>query len=601
MFDRRLMRELKIMKAFWMKVTATAIVVVTLTILQGQKLASFIDALIIKKNHIQDLWNTVLLLALIILAKNTSGFIYEYMNRTVAISIKENLRQRVSDSIIKRGPIRLKDEAAGALTGVVQSGIDQLEPYYSEFIPQLVSVMVSTVLVLITVMSVDWISGIIMLVTVPFIPVFMILIGKMATNVNQQQWKKLQQMNGHFLDVLRGLPTLRLFGRIKRQAQIVAEVNEAFRETTMKVLRISFLSALVLELVATISTAMVSVSLGVRLIYGRMDFYSAFFVLLMAPEYYQPIRQLGAKFHAAMGSRAAADSVYEYLDVESQKPQGQYEQAQTGQGQNEQAQEAQEQIELSRYHSQEENMAMRSLLSVRNLSYSYDGYQDAISNVSMELLKGKKTALVGPSGSGKSTIVGILLGFIKDYEGEVRINAGSKKALNDEHLMEYFAYVPQNPKLFKGSLRDNLTLGNESINDAMLRETLEKIGLSQWSMQLTQGLDTYIGEGGINVSGGQTQLIAIGRALLKQSAVFILDEPTSAMDVTTEERINRILDEELKHRTVLVIAHRVPTIQSADVIYYLEQGVILEHGSREEMMNNKGPFYRSLPQIGGGV
>lgn len=595
MFDRRLMRELKFMKAFWMKVTAAAIVVVTLTILQGQKLASLIDALIIQKINIRQLLPLVVFLAAVIIAKSISGFVYEYMNRRVAILIKENLRRRVADHIIDLGPVRLKDEASGALSGVVQTGIDQLEPYFSEFVPQLVMVMVSTVMVLVTVMSVDWISGVIMLVTVPFIPVFMILIGKMATNVNQQQWKKLQQMNGHFLDVLRGLPTLRLFGRIKRQAQIVAQVNEAFRDTTMKVLRVSFLSALVLELVATISTALVSVSLGIRLLYDRIDFYSAFFVLLMTPEYYQPIRQLGAKFHAAMGSRAAADGVYAYLNIEGVKSEdGSF-------GASNLTSSNVESSNVSSSHLTVCDLESFDALSIANLSFSYDPQSLALNTLSMRIEKGMKVALVGPSGSGKSTFVGILLGFINEYEGTIMLGETSKQAMDLEVWNQYFAYVPQNPKLFKGSLRENLSLSSTEVNDDALMTMLHKIGLSEWFYSLPKGLETYIGEGGINLSGGQTQLIAIGRALLKGAPIFIMDEPTSAMDVQTEENINRVLDVELKEKTVIVIAHRLSTIARADRVFYLESGVILESGSHRELLERKGAFYHSMPQWGGGL
>ncbi|MBC7960114.1 MAG: thiol reductant ABC exporter subunit CydD, partial [Vallitaleaceae bacterium] len=251
MFDRRLFGELKTMRAFWFKVTATAIVVVTLTILQGQKLSWLINAIIIEKKDVPSLGGVFLFLALIMLAKAVISFALERYNRFCGIKIKENIRKRLTARFIELGPIHLKSEKAGSLASITHEGVDNLEPYYSEFIPQLVLVMASTPLVLIVVLATDWISGLIMLFTLPFIPVFMILIGKTASYVNKKQWKTLQQMSGHFLDVIRGLSTLRLFNRLKKQAEIVKEVNEAFRGNTMKVLRISFLSALVLELVAT--------------------------------------------------------------------------------------------------------------------------------------------------------------------------------------------------------------------------------------------------------------------------------------------------------------------------------------------------------------
>jgi len=579
MFDRRLMKELNIMKAFWMKVAVTACVIVTLSILQGQKLAWIIDALIIKKVSIVEQIGVVAFLIVVILLKNMSSFAYEQYNRLCGIRIKERLRERLVNQILQQGPIKLKDEASGSLSSVVQTGVDQLEPYYSEFIPQIVMVMASTPLVFLTVMWVDWISGLILLVTVPFIPIFMVLIGKMATNVNQEQWKKLQQMNGHFLDVLRGLPTLRLFGRVKRQAEIVAQVNETFRESTLKVLRISFLSALVLELVATLSTAVVSVSLGIRLIYGQMDFYSAFFILLMAPEYYQPIRQLGAKFHAAMGSRAAADTVFGYLNVEDNLA----ECTETAEAPN--TVEALEQISIA----------------IESLSFGYDSHTQALNKVNMIIPYRKKVALVGPSGGGKSTLVAILLGFIQDYTGTIYVNEHPKESFDESSWSHLFAYVPQNPKLFKASLWENLVFANPQVESADVHAIVEKLGLTKWVNQLPKGYETYIGEGGIALSGGQTQLIAIGRALLKNAPVLLMDEPTSALDSQTEERIRYVLDEELNDKSVMIIAHRIPTIRSADCIYYLDQGNVVEQGTHAHLTSQQGPYYESIKTWGGDV
>lgn len=573
MFDRRLIRELKRIKGFWIKVAVAAIAVVTLTIFQGQKLAWIIDGIIIKKVGITNILGVVAFLAFIILAKNISAFLYEYYHRLCAIKIKEHLRDRLVKDILLMGPVKLRDKSSGALSSVVQTGIDQLEPYFSEFIPQLVMVMASTVLVLASVMWVDWISGVIMLVTVPFIPVFMILIGKMATNVNQQQWKKLQQMNGHFLDVLRGLPTLRLFGRLKRQAEIVKEVNEAFRGTTMKVLRIAFLSALVLELVATISTALVAVSLGIRLIYGRMDFYNAFFVLLMVPEYYQPIRQLGAKFHAAIGSRAAADEVYQYLNNRD---------------------EARHKEGSSGNVMTNEEMPSQVEVAIQNLCYTYDNGHQVLNDVTIHIPWGKKIALVGPSGGGKSTLTAILLGFVHGHTGNIRINNHLRDDFSTDAWRRYFAYVPQNPKLFKGSLLDNLIMANPEAAMDDVEEVVEKVGMKNWVTGLPEGYNTYIGEGGIALSGGQAQLVVIARALLKKAPILIMDEPTSALDSETEARINHVLNEAFKGKSVFIIAHRMPTIMNSDRIYYLENGKIIEVGNHEELTRLGGHYYKNM-------
>lgn len=567
MFDKRLFRELKSINAFWLKVTAVAITVVTLTIFQGYKIAELINTIIMDKQSVGSMVNGFVLLAGIMLLRAGAGFIYEHYNRACGIRIKARMRKELVERYIEMGPIMLKNQKAGALVGVAGEGIDSLEPYYSEFVPQLMMATVSTPLVLLVVMQRDWISGVIMLVTVPLIPIFMILIGKMSESVNKKQWKALQFMNGYFLDILRGLTTLRYFGRLRKQGEMIGKINEAFRETTMSVLRISFRSALVLELVATLSTAVIAVSLGLRLIYGHMNFFDAFFILLMAPEFYQPIRQLGGKFHAAMGARSAADSVYTYLARDEKR-------------------------------SDEGKVAFikpdQMNLEIRNLSFTYAGRQEVLHDLNLDIPTGKKIAFVGPSGGGKSTLIAIIMGFMDDYEGSLTINGKSVRDYPKDQWSKAYAYVPQSPKLFKTSLWENLTMARPEVTPLEVEEVIKKLGLDQLIQQLPEGYDTLIGEGGVAVSGGQAQMISIARALIKGAALVIMDEPTSALDTHTELRINDLLEGVLKDKTVIMIAHRIPTIMKSDLIYFLQQGRVIEKGNHKSLLENKGEYYKSI-------
>lgn len=392
-----------------------------------------------------------------------------------------------------------------------------------------------------------------MLFTAPLIPVFMMLIGKIADYVNKKQWKTLQQMNGHFLDVLRGMSTLRMFGWTKRQAEIVRNVNEAFRENTMSVLKVSFLSALVLELIATLSTALIAVSLGIRLLYGQMSFENAFFVLLMAPEYYQPIRQLGAKFHAAIGGKTAANSLYGYMKTATQE-------------------ETSAKIHEAIDRQSPAPISLEASMDIRfeKVSFGYDEQSPVLKNFELKLSPGSITALVGPSGSGKSTVVALLMKLIEPDDGQIYVQGQRLSQLKRDEWSKHYAYVPQNPKLFKGTLMENLSLGNEAITGSEALEMLEEVGLSQVVSAWPLGLSTQLGEGQKLVSGGQKQLIALARALLKKAPLLILDEPTSALDPDTEARITAFLRKKQPEQAIVVIAHRQKTIQLADVICRLE-------------------------------
>ena len=566
MFDKRLFKELKIIKLYWVKVTVTNFVAVTLTILQAFFLSSIINDIFINKKDIGSITKSVLILILIVVLRAVIGFGLELYNRRTSIKIKANLRNNLINAFIKKGPIRLKNDKPGEIITLVQDGVEGMDGYFSEFIPQMILASICVPVIFIVAVSKDWISGLIMIVTIPLIPIFMMLIGMMADKLNKKQWKALQSMGGHFLDVLRGLPTLKLFGRSKRQAEIVGQISEDYRKATLEVLKVAFLSALVLELVATLSTALISVSLGVRLLYSMINFKTAFFVLLLTPDYYQSMRSLGAKFHSAMSSISIADEVYLNLSEKSYEPS----------------------ITTNKIISKDVE------ISIDNLGFEYTEGQPVLKNLTMEIPFGKKTSLVGKSGSGKSTIISLIMGFIEGYSGNLKINNIELKEISKENWVNNFAYVPQNPKIFKASVLENLAISRPTASNEEIMKIAKITGVDYFVEKLPKGYDSIIGEGGISLSGGESQLISIARACLKDVKFVLLDEPTSALDPETERKINAALEILVTGKTTLTIAHRIPTIINSDKIYVIEDGSIVEQGTHEELIKLENNYYNLL-------
>lgn len=571
MFDKRLFQELKIIKLYWVKVTTANFAAVTLTIFQAIFLSSIINEIFINKKAIGSLTTSIIALIFIIVLRTLTGFGLELYNRQSSIKIKTNLRNKLINVFIKKGPILLKAEKSGEIVTLVQDGVEGMEGYFSEFIPQIILASVWVPIIFIVVVSKDWISGLIMIFTVPLIPIFMMLIGMLADKLNKKQWKALQAMGGHFLDVLRGLPTLKLFGRSKKQAKIVEQISEDYRRATVEVLKVAFLSALVLEFIATLSTALISVSLGIRLLYSMISFRTAFFILLLIPDYYQSVRLLGAKFHSAMSSISIADEVYLNLSGEVINP-----------------------LKIA-----DKSVSKDVTISISNLEFAYNQGPVVLKNFSMEIPFGKRISLVGDSGSGKSTIISLIMGFIEGYSGSLKVNDVELSEISKESWVNKFAYVPQNPKIFKASVLENLSMARPSSSYEEIINMAKITGVDSFVNKLPEGYNSIVGEGGISLSGGEAQLVSIARACLKDVKFVLLDEPTSALDPETERRVNAALEILVSGKTTLTIAHRIPTIINSDKIYVIEGGSIVEEGTHEELIKLKNNYYNLLNVWGG--
>jgi ATP-binding cassette subfamily C protein CydD len=532
---------------------------------QARFLSRVIGQVFLKGATLSDVSPLLAALLGLALARAALSWASEVTANRVAGRVKTDLRQRLTTHLLDLGPAYTQGERSGELTNTAVEGIEALDAYFSQYLPQLALAALVPLTLLVFVFQLDLLSGVVLLLTAPIIPVFMILIGNLADGLTQRQWTSLSRMSAHFLDVLQGLTTLKLLGRSRDQIQTIARISDRFRQTTLGVLRVAFLSALVMEMVATLSTAVVAVEIGLRLLYGRMAFEGALFILILAPDFYLPLRLLGTRFHAGMSGIAAARRIFEVLDtpaVPVSPPQA-------------------EEIKAEGVH-------------FTDVHYAYeDGQRPALRGASFDIPYGQKVALVGPSGAGKSTVTHLLLRFIEPDRGSITAGGIALGKLPVTEWRAKVAWVPQNPYLFHTSVAQNIRLARpEASLDAVIWAA-RQAHAHGFIQELSQGYDTLIGERGARLSGGQAQRIALARAFLKDAPLLIFDEATSNLDPEHEARLQDSLERLMKNRTVLMIAHRLSAVYRADHILVMDRGQVVEQGAHADLLE-KGGLYRRL-------
>jgi ATP-binding cassette subfamily C protein CydD len=572
----RLFREARTSGWLFSLAVLTAFLAGGLVIYQSHTLSWVIAGVFLGGETLSQVRPLLLVILFVVLGRAILTFVNEGLAGSLAVRLKTKLRRQLLEKIDRLGPEYLKNESTAELTTTALLGIDALDAYFSQYLPQVLIAAALPITILVVVFPLDLLTGAVFLLTAPLIPLFMVLIGKAVESLTGKQWKALTRLGNYFLDTLQGIATLKLLGRSKERVSAFGQVSDRYRETTLNVLRVTFLTALALELVATLSTAVVAVEIGLRLLYARIEFQQAFFILLIAPEFYLPLRNLSARYHAGMSGVTAAEKVFQVLDApETSRNSIQIKQTLT------------------------EHLDEEFRISLRHLSHSYAGEREnVLRDISLEIVKGRRYALVGKSGAGKSTLARVLLRFIEPGAGQILLNGVDIRSWPLEEWRSCVGWLPQSPHIFNDSLWFNLTLGEMRFSNAEFERAIITAGLSDFVQGLPDGLETQLLEGGSRLSGGELQRVALARVYLRDPQLLILDEPTRHLNPAWQQSLEGALTRLTAGRTCITIAHRVSSVLNADEVIFLQSGCLIARGSHTELLENS-QSYRALMQGGG--
>ncbi|WP_328956080.1 thiol reductant ABC exporter subunit CydD [Kitasatospora purpeofusca] len=507
-----------------------------------------------------------------------------------AAATKRDLRDRLTAHLRDTGPRRLAAGRHGETATLLTRGLDALDPYLTGYLPTMAATAVVPLVVVVRLGLADWTSALIVVITLPLIPVFGALVGLHTAQRTARQWRLLARLGGHFLDVVAGLPTLRAFGRERHQTGVVREMADAHRRATMRTLRVAFLSSLVLETVATLSVALVAVPVGLRLLDGALDLRTALVVLFLAPEAYLPLRAAGAAFHDSAEGIAVAERVFTLLDSADGTHGADGTDGTNSAGDTNDPNDADPATApTARLLVKAPGTASdRPVPEARTARLRLDGVtvhhpdraEPALADVSLTVHPGEHLALIGPSGAGKSTLLALLLGFVTPGAGRVLVDGTDLAALDPDAWLAQVAWVPQRPHLFATSVADNIRLGRPDATDAEVRAAARAACADGFIAALPQGYDTVLGEHGAGLSAGQRQRTALARAFLKDAPVLLLDEPTAHLDPESEAAVTRATAELMRGRTAIVVAHRTGLLPHADRILTVRAGSVEPAPSR---------------------
>ncbi len=476
----------------------------------------------------------------------------EVAAQRAAIVVKERLRSRLLSQVLDLGPGWLSRQRSGEITTLATTGLDSLDSYFAQYLPQLVLAVAVPVAVVSAVAAADWISALIVAVTLPVIPVFAVLIGWHTSARTRQSWRLLARLSGHFLDVVQGLPTLKIFGRAKAQEKVIAEITEEYRTSVMATLRVAFLSALVLELAAAVATALVAVEVGLRLLYGHMEYATALFVLLLTPEAFLPVRNAAARFHASADGTAAAGQVFEIADAG--RPTGR------------------------RCRGVVPDLGS-DVVRFDEVAVRYpDRDEPAISRCDLIIRPGDQITLIGDNGAGKSTLLAVLLKFVEPARGRVLAGEVALSEVPPDEWRHQIGWLPQHPAMFGWSVAENIALGRPGAARAEVERAAARAGAAEFIAALPEGYDTVLDERGLRLSAGERQKIALARLFCKDARMILLDEPTAHLDQASASDVTAAISELSAGRTVVVVTHRLDGLADPGRVLRVADGRLRDLG-----------------------
>ena len=508
---------------------------------------------------------------LFFMARHVITYLRERLLDNYAQEQAKKLRTQLLQKIFKLGPTVVQAHGTGNVTTMTVDGISQVENYIHLILAKMMNMMIVPWVILVVVFYYDWVSGVILLLVFPLIIIFMIVLGYAAQAKADRQYRSFQILSNHFIDSLRGIDTLKLFGMSKSYEKGIYQTSEQFRKATMSTLRIAILSTFALDFFTTLSVAIVAVFLGLRLLNAEILLFPALTVLILAPEYFLPVRDFSSDYHATLDGKNAMTAIREILELPENEV---------------------EQIAIAPWNES-------STLDLSELSFDY-GQGSGLQPVNLQVSGYQKIGVIGMSGSGKSTLMNVISGFLTPKQGSILFNGEETTSFKQEDWQKQLIYIPQNPYVFRASLRENIAFYTPEADDAAIMQAIEVAGLSELLAQLPDGLDTLIGEGARSLSGGQAQRIALARAFLdKNRKVLILDEPTAHLDIETEVELKNQMLPLMENRLVFFATHRMHWMHQMDYILVLEEGKLVEAGTFNELTEKRGAFFELTKKMRG--
>jgi len=547
------------------------------TIGQAYLFVRIVDEIFLQKQSFTAILPYLGGLLLVLLLRTSFNYLSRKIGVHMATNVKGNFRRALLQKFTKSPVLTSVKGQSGEKVSIMMDAVDEVDGYFSKYVPQMMQTSLIPILVLIAVFTQHVNTGLIMVITAPFIPIFMIIVGIKTKHKSEEQMDKLASFSGRFLDTLQGLVTLKLFNQANRQKKQIEKSSLGFRDATMEILKTAFTSSFMMEIVSMLSIGVIALELAVQLmIYQNISFFTAFFLLMIAPEFYNSLKELGSTFHNGQTSIGAAKKVADELADE-------------------------ENIIVWGEHPLVQQIKPPTL-KLEDVGFSYGEEQFSLHQINATIPPYHQIAIVGRSGSGKTTLLHLIAGLLPLSEGKLLVDGKELSTLKEEDWFDQLSYISQHPYIFSGTIGENIAIGaKEDVSFEEIKKAATQAGIAQMIETLENGYDTPVGEAGRGLSGGEKQRLAIARAFLKKPAVILFDEPTVGLDLQTEQILQTSIEQLAQHSTVITVAHRLHTIKNADQILFLEKGQLVASGTHEELLKSVTAYREMVNTQRGGT
>ncbi|MEK4908936.1 thiol reductant ABC exporter subunit CydD [Niallia sp. FSL M8-0099] len=539
---------------------------------QAYVMTSIVDGVFLKKQSFSAIIPWLMLLLVILFVRSSTDYISKRIGVSIASKVKGETRKNLLAKYTANS-VQLNEKGqTGEKVSMLLDGVDEMDSFYSQFIPQVMQSTFVPLLMLLVILTQHVNSGIILMVSAPFIPIYMIVIGIRTQKKSEEKLEKLASFSGKFLETLQGLVTLKLFAQTNRQKGELEKSSLSFRDTTLEILKIAFTQSFALELISMLSIGIVALELAIQLIiYKSISFFTAFLILILVPEFYTSLKELGVTFHNGRSSMGAAKKVLEVFEEED---------------------------EPTLWGKQTfPKWKVPPTIELHQVDFAYTNTNFRLESITATFLANQQIAIVGASGAGKTTLLHLLAGMITPEKGTIYINQEALTKFAEAAWLERISYISQTPYIFSGTIGENIAMGTtEEVGMDAIKKAAQLAGIAPLVASLEHGFDTRIGEAGRGLSSGEKQRVSIARAFLKKPHIVLLDEPTRGLDLATEKILQQSIQKLKETATVITVAHRLHTIKNADQILFLENGRLQAVGTHESLLEIS-PAYKELVMI----